>query len=83
MLQKKISTKPKAKAPVGKSKFAQYRAKMRQQKEIVVAGSPVTVTLVEPAEEVKTFDARFFSVSSPIRSPAFHCEGKSIEMSSY
>jgi len=26
-------------------------------------------------EEAKTFDAGFFNVHSPVKSPAYHCEG--------
>ena len=52
---------------------------MKKQKEDIVTpvpGTPgVVIVPIEPVDEVKTFDAGFFSVASPVRSPSFHCEG--------
>lgn len=65
--------KPSAKV---KSKFADFRAKIKQQKT-AVDGS-ITSEEVPLAQsdtgEMKTFEAGFFHVSSPVSSPKYHCE---------
>ena len=53
-----------------KSKFAEFRAQMKQRK---AEGSSSTS---KDVPEEKVFDAGFFKVNSPIRSPKYHCPGK-------
>ncbi|XP_013404677.1 uncharacterized protein LOC106169658 isoform X2 [Lingula anatina] len=69
----KKATKKSTK-PVVKSKFAEFRAQMKaQQKQQQEQQVPV---VVEP-QEMKTFDAGFFKVNSPVKSPMQQGEGKS------
>jgi hypothetical protein len=53
--------------PAVQSKFAAFRAKMKQKQ---------TGTEESSSEEEKIFEAGFFTVSSPVRTPKFHCDGK-------
>lgn len=61
-------SKPSQK-PVGKSKFAAFRAQMKKKNQ----GEDNSDDTV-PA--VKVFDAGFFKVSSPQKTPPAHCAGK-------
>ena len=66
-LQKKaVTKKPKPAASKVKSKFASFRANLKKQKQESETGS----------EDTKTFEAGFFKVSSPVKSPALRnkCE---------
>jgi hypothetical protein len=68
LMQKKVS-KPIVSKPAVKSKFAAFRAQMLKKS----VSSPVA----SKTEEEKVFEVPgFFKVASPVRSPAFHCEGK-------
>ncbi|KAK6178762.1 hypothetical protein SNE40_011274 [Patella caerulea] len=69
MVKKTIKKKAKCIKPAAKSKFAAFRAQMAKQKrEESVSCSPQVA-------DVKTFDAGFFKVNSPVKlSPHFHCE---------
>ena len=75
-LQKKpVGSKAKSSKPVGRSKFAEFRARLAAQK---AAEAAVPIIVMEGEEETKTFDAGFFAVSSPVRSPKTHCEGEEL-----
>lgn len=71
VIKKKPAVKTsKAKAKSTKSNFAAFRAEMMKRK---AAGDVPVIPVVpatEEAPEIKTFDAGFFAVSSPVRSPA-------------
>lgn len=65
-------SKPVANKPAVKSKFAAFRAQMKKKQE-EVEKSPNVAAM---QEEEKVFEAPgFFKVSSPVRTPKFHCEG--------
>lgn len=60
---KKKAAFPKKVKPAGKSKFAEFKAQlMKQQKTAATA-------------EEKVFDAGFFRVNSPVKTPPYHCDG--------
>ncbi|XP_071118931.1 proteoglycan 4-like [Haliotis cracherodii] len=71
---KKKSAAPSRPKAGGPSKFAAFRAQMKKQKE-VEATSPAEAAA--PAEAVKVIDFGFFTVTSPVKSPAKHCEAGS------
>jgi len=78
-LQKKASSsRPSKPTAAVKSKFADFRVKMKQQKAATDISSTSEDILKAQlvAEEVRTFDAGFFHVSSPVSSPKYHCEGR-------
>ena len=54
-----------------KSKFAEFRAQMKQRKAQGSSNS-------QDVPEEKVFDAGFFKVNSPIRSPQYHCPGNRV-----
>jgi hypothetical protein len=64
LFQKKTNTKPVIKKPAVKSKFAAFRAGIKNKTFVVT--------------EDKTFDAGFFKVQSPVKNPSPHCAGKNI-----
>ncbi|XP_067679466.1 serine-rich adhesin for platelets-like isoform X2 [Haliotis asinina] len=74
VVKKKTSAplKPKAGGP---SKFAAFRAQMKKQKEEEAKSSAAAAA--SPAESVKVIDFGFFTVTSPVKSPAKHCEAGS------
>ena len=50
-----------------------------QQPEATATATTDSLQVPESTTEpTKTFEAGFFRVSSPVRSPAYHCEGKII-----
>ena len=75
--------KPAVNKPKGPSKFAAFRAQMKQQQQQQQnqeeSAAVINTNLLAPPmqEEAKTFDAGFFKVKSPLKNPAYHCEGKS------
>ncbi|XP_064605757.1 titin homolog [Liolophura sinensis] len=67
--KKKTVSKP-AQKPAGKSKFAAFRAQMKKKNQ---GGDTSCSSDTLPA--VKVFDAGFFKVSSPQKTPPAHCAG--------
>ncbi|XP_076440855.1 uncharacterized protein LOC143280156 [Babylonia areolata] len=63
--------KKQEKKPVGKSKFAAFRAAMLKQQKAQEDG---TATGDGAMPEEKVFDAGFFKVNSPVITPRVHCE---------
>ncbi|XP_060081775.1 disks large-associated protein 5-like [Ylistrum balloti] len=69
IIKKKVSAKPAVKRPPVVSKFAAFRAQMKNKKT-----APDIICHEEP---VVTFDGGFFKVASPKKTPKFHCEAGS------
>ena len=72
--KKKPVTQKAVTKPSVKSKFAEFRAKMKKQQTSTATGDQST-PLSEPEkdsasnmDQIKTFDAGFFAVKSPVRS---------------
>ncbi|KAK3592082.1 hypothetical protein CHS0354_019339 [Potamilus streckersoni] len=63
---------PKPKTNV-KSKFAAFRAQMKKQTQSDVLASPVATIPSNDTGMINVFDAGFFKVISPVRSPKPHC----------
>ncbi|XP_021343719.1 disks large-associated protein 5-like isoform X2 [Mizuhopecten yessoensis] len=69
VVKKKVSAKPAVKRPPVASKFAAFRSQMKKKQTV-----PDIICHEDP---VVTFDGGFFKVSSPKRTPKFHCEAGS------